>query len=128
MLIKREDLNNIKNIWSSINERVNQHWGSAEKKSIAYEKSVYLFHCPRLNRERQALPSTMKNIDDNLLDMTKPILTTTIIFGSSSFDINTNTIVLNSTMNLVYLLKDLTSRFFIELADCCRNEVLNLFD
>ena len=128
MLIKREDLNNIKNIWSSINERVNQHWGSAEKKSIAYEKSVNLFHCPRLNRERQALPSTMKNIDDNLLDMTKPILTTTVIFGSNSFDINTNTIVLNSTMNLVYLLNDLTSRFFIELADCCRNEVLNLFD
>lgn len=70
----------------------------------------------------------MKNIDDNLLDMTKPILTTTVIFGSNSFDINTNTIVLNSTMNLVYLLNDLTSRFFIELADCCRNEVLNLFD
>ena len=98
------------------------------KKSITYEKSVYLFHCPRLNRERQTLPSTKKNIHDNLLDMTKPILTSTIIFGSNSFDINTNSIVSNSTMNLVYLLKDLTNHFFIELADYCRNEVLNLFD
>ena len=68
--------------------------------------------------------STLNNIDKILLDLTKPILTTTLLFGSNSFDINTNTNILNVTMNLVYLLKDLTNCFFIEFADHCRNEVL----
>ena len=28
-------------------------------------------------------------------------------------------------MSLVYLLKDLTNRFFNEFTDCCRNEVIS---
>ena len=28
-------------------------------------------------------------------------------------------------MNLIYLLKDLTNRFFNEFTDCCRNGVTN---
>ena len=77
------------------------------------------------NWERHTLMSTLKNIGNNLLDLTKPILTKTLLFGSNSFDINTNTNILNAIMNLVYLLKDLTNRFFIEFTDYCRNEVLH---
>ena len=52
-------------------------------------------------------------------------MTTILLFGSNAFDVNTNTNILNATMNLVYLLKDLTNHFFIEFTDYCRNEVLN---
>ena len=31
----------LSNIWSSILEKVKQHWGWVEKKSVAYKKSVY---------------------------------------------------------------------------------------
>ena len=62
---------------------------------------------------------TLKNINNNLLDLTKPILTTVVLFGSNSFDKNANANILNETMNLVYLLKDLTNRFFSEVNGCC---------
>ena len=58
---------------------------------------------------------TLKNINNNLLDLTKPILTTALLFGSNSFDKNANANILNETMNLVYLLKDLTNRFSVKL-------------
>ena len=32
----------LSNIWSSIHEKVKQHWGWVGKKSVAYKKSVYL--------------------------------------------------------------------------------------
>ena len=67
---------------------------------------------------------TLKNINNNLLDLTKPILTTVLLFGSNSFDKNANANILNETMNLVYLLKDLTNRFFSEVNYCCRNKFL----
>ena len=31
----------LSNIWSSIHEKVKQHWHWVEKKSVAYKKSVY---------------------------------------------------------------------------------------
>ena len=49
----------------------------------------------------------------------------TLLFGSNYFDLNTNTNILNATMNLVYPLKVLTNQFFNEFTDCCQNEVLN---
>ena len=79
----------------------------------------YLLHYPTYNSERHTLLNTLKNIDNNLLDLTKPIFTTTLLFGSYIFYTNTNTNILNVTMNLVYLLKDLTNRFSSEFTDCC---------
>ena len=69
------------------------------KKTVAYKKSVYPLHYSTYNWERYTLLSTLSNIDNNLLDLTKPILTTTLLFGSNSFDIDTNTNILNATMN-----------------------------
>ena len=85
----------------------------------------YLLHYPPHNSERHTLLSSLENINNSLLKLTKLILTTTLFFGSNSFDINTNTNILNATMNLVYLLKDLTNHFFNEFTDCCQNKVLN---
>ena len=56
--------------------------------------------------------------------MTKSILAETLLFGSSSYDININANILNATVNLVYLLKHLINRFN-GFTDCCRNEVIN---
>ena len=65
--------------------------------------------------ERHTLLSTLKNIDNKLLDLTKQVMTKTLLFGSNSFDINTNTNFLNVTVSLVYLLKDLTNCFSMKL-------------
>ena len=73
---------------------------------------------------KDTLLNTLKNNNNNLLDLTKPILTTALIFGSNSFDKNANAYILNETMNLVDLLKDLTNRFFTEVNDRCRNNFL----
>ena len=75
--------------------------------------------------ERHTLLSILKNIDNKHLDLTKQVLTKTLLFGSNSFNINTNANILNVTVNLVYLLKELTNRFFNEFADCCPNEVIH---
>ena len=72
----------------------------------------HLLHYAMCNTKRYTLLNTLKNIDNKLLDLTKQVLTKTLLFGSNSFDINTNTNILNVTVNLVYLLKDLTNRFF----------------
>ena len=81
--------------------------------------------CYLLHYSTHTLLSTLKNIDNNFLGLTKPIFTTIPLFGSNSFDTSTYTNTLNATMNLVYLLKDLTKRFFNEFTDSCRNEVHN---
>ena len=70
---------------------------------------LHLLDYPTYNMERLTLLSTLKNIDNKLLDLTKQVLTKTLHFGSNSFNINTNANILNVTVNLVYLLKDLAN-------------------
>ena len=54
--------------------------------------------------------STIRNIDNNLQDLTEPILIKTLLLGSNSFDTNTNTDVLNLTLDYV-----LSTKKFIDL-------------
>ena len=70
------------------------------------------------NTKRHNLLSSLKNIDNNLQDLTESILTITLFFGSNPFDINTNTNILSGLSNMVYLLKDLPHCFFNEFTDC----------
>ena len=58
----------------------------------------YLRHCSTYNTEIYTLLSTLIIFDNNLLDLTEPILTKTLLFGSNYFDINTNTNILNATI------------------------------
>ena len=50
--------------------------------------------------------STIKNVDNNHLDLSEPSLINALLFGSNPFDKKTNINVLNATIE--YLLKDLT--------------------
>ena len=38
----------LSNIWSSIHEKVKQHWGSVKKKTFCLYKSVHLLHVFRI--------------------------------------------------------------------------------
>ena len=46
----------------------------------AESTSHYILHCPTYSDERQALPSTIKNIDCRLLDVIEIILIKTLLF------------------------------------------------
>ena len=83
-----------------------------------------LLHYARYNMERHTLLSTLKNIDNELLDLTKQVLTKILLFGSNSCDINTNTNFLNVTVSLVYLLKDLTNSFSMKLLIVVKTKLL----
>ena len=84
-------------------------------------KPVLLLHCPTYITERHTLLSTIGNIDNNLLDLSEPVLIKTLIFCSNLFDTNANTNVLNQ---LFYLLKDLKNRFFSAIKKFS-NKVMN---
>ena len=45
--------------------------------------------------------STKENIENNLLDLSEPVLIKTVVFGSNSCDTNPNTNVLNATIEYV---------------------------
>ena len=61
----------------------------------------YLFHCVTYITERRTLLSTIKNIDNNLLDPSETIFIKTPLFGSNSFDTNANTNVFNASIAYV---------------------------
>ena len=66
---------------------------------LVIESSLECFlSCPTYNTERHTLLGTLKNVNNNLLDLTDPILTKTLLFLSDSFDINTNTSILDATI------------------------------
>lgn len=48
---------------------------------------------------KDTLLRIIKNIDNNLQDLIEPILIKTVLLASNSFDTNTNTDVLNLTLN-----------------------------
>ena len=49
---------------------------------------------------RRTLLSTIENIEDNLQDLSEPVLTKTLI-ASNQFDTNSNTNILNATIEYV---------------------------
>ena len=61
----------------------------------------FFLHCPTYITERRTLLSTIENIDNNLLDLCESVLIKTLLFGSNSFDTNSNTNVLNATIKYV---------------------------
>ena len=61
----------------------------------------YLLHCPTYSTERRTLLSTIENIDNDLLDLSEPASTKTLLFGSNSIDSNASINVLNATIEYV---------------------------
>ena len=64
--------------------------------------------------ERHTLLSTIKNIDNNLLHLSEPVLVRTLLYGSNSFDTNANTNVLNATVEYIISTKRFDEPFFNE--------------
>ena len=58
--------------------------------------SHFLFHCPIFHDKRHTLLSTLNNNDS-----TDSYLTRTLLFGCTSFDSETNTLVLNATIDYI---------------------------
>ena len=63
--------------------------------------SHFLLHCPLYNNDRSSLLSTIRNIDCKLLEITDSSLTQTLLYGNPSFDIITNSLILNATIDFI---------------------------
>ena len=63
--------------------------------------SHFLLHCPIFHDIRHTLLSTLDNIDSKILKSNDSYLTQTLLFGSTSFDSETNTLVLNATIDYI---------------------------
>ena len=64
--------------------------------------SHFLLHCPIFHGKRHTLQSTLNNIDCKILEPTDSYLTQTLLFGCTSFDSETNTLVLNATIDYIF--------------------------
>ena len=63
--------------------------------------SHFLLHCLIFHDKRHTLLSTLNNIDSKILESNDSYLTQTLLFGSTSFDSETNTLVLNATIDYI---------------------------
>ena len=67
----------------------------------------YLLHCPTYITERRTFLSTIKNIYNNLVDLSEPVLIKTILFGRNLFNTNGNTMFSIPLLNMFYLKKEI---------------------
>ena len=78
--------------------------------------SHFLLHCPIYNNDRSSLLSTILstiwNIDCKLLEITDSSLTQTLLYGNPSFDIITNSLILNATIDFILPTKRLEKALF----------------
>ena len=63
--------------------------------------SHFLLHCPIFHDKRHTLLSTLNNIDSKILESNDSYLTQTLLFGSTSFNSETNTLDLNATIDYI---------------------------
>ena len=80
----------------------------AEVESTAH----FLLHCPIYNNDRSSLLSTIRNIDCKLLEITDSSLTHTLLYGNPSFDIITNSLILNATIDFILSTKRFEEALF----------------
>ena len=87
--------------------------------------SHFLLHCPIFHDKRHTLLSTLNNIDSKILESDDSYLTQTLLFGSISFDSETNKLVLNATIDYILsterfeepLFKKLSYAIYLILSD-----------
>ena len=63
--------------------------------------SHFRLHCPIFHDKRNTLLSTLYNIDYKILEPTDFYLTQVLLFGCISFDSETNTLALNTTIDYI---------------------------
>ena len=75
--------------------------------------SHFLLHCPIYNNDRPSLLSTIRNIDCKLFEITDSSLTQTLLYENPSFDIITNSFILNATIDFILSTKRNNQCFFL---------------
>ena len=63
--------------------------------------SHFLLHCPIFHDKRHTLLSTLSNIDSKILESNDSYFTQTLLSGSTSFDSETNTLVLDAIIDYI---------------------------
>ena len=86
---------------------------SAEVESTSH----FLLHCPVYNNDRSSLISTIRNIDCKLLEITDSSLTQTLLYGNPSFDIITNSLILNATIDFILSTKRFEEAIFKRISN-----------
>ena len=61
----------------------------------------FIHHYPSLHDKRHTLRSTLNNIDWKILESTNSYLAQTFLFACTSLDSETNTLVLNATIDYI---------------------------
>ena len=74
--------------------------------------SHFLLHCPIYNNHRSSLLSTIRDIDCKLLEITNSSLTQMLLYGDPSFDIITNSLILNATSDFILSIKRFEESLF----------------
>ena len=72
----------------------------------------FLLHCPIHNNDRSCILSTIRNTDPKLLEITDFSLTQTLLHGNPSFDIITNSLILNVTIGFILSTKRFEEALF----------------
>ena len=81
--------------------------------SLDVESTIeYFLHFPLFTIERHTLLNTISQIDNKLLDSNKSNLIQHLLFGNPSNDTETNTKILNATVNYVLMTKRFDERLF----------------
>ena len=81
--------------------------------SLDVESTIHYFlHCPRFTIERHTVLNTISQIDNKLLDSNESNLIQYLLFGDPSKDTETNTEILNVTVNYVLTTKRFDERLF----------------
>ena len=81
--------------------------------SLDVESTIHYFlHCPLFTIERRTLLNTVSEIDNKLLDSNESNLIQHLLFGDPSRDTETNTKILNATVNYVFTTKRFDERLF----------------
>ena len=74
--------------------------------------SHFLLHCPIYNNDRSSFLCTIRNIDCKLLEMTDSSLTQTLLYVNPSFDVITNSLILNATIDFILSTKRFEETLF----------------
>ena len=77
-----------------------------------------MLHSPIYNNERFSLLSTIRSIDCKLLKNTDSLLTQTLLYGYPSFDINTNSHILNAAIDFILSTKRFEEALFYRNNQC----------
>ena len=72
---------------------------------LAETTSHYLLHCPLFADERKTFLSNIKSINHKFLEQNDSTLTQTLLFGDPASSVETNTLILNATIQYVLFTK-----------------------